>query len=51
MTTEERIRERLREEYGITTPQELMRAIRRQKKLDIAPFVVPVNERKEKETA
>ena len=51
MTTEERIKERLEKEYGITTPQELMLAIRKQKKLDIAPFVVPTSERKEKETA
>ena len=39
----ERIIKTLREEYGITTVEELREAIRTMKKLDITPFVYPVN--------
>ena len=33
----------LREEYGITTVEELLEAVRTMKKLDITQFVYPVN--------
>ena len=51
MTLNERLREMLSKEYGITTDLELLKAIQKQKNIDISVFVDPVKRKEEDRTA